>query len=89
MNTSRILSAGNRWSKKMPVWPTSKRRGAMVVLIAMMLVILLMTVTFSVDVAYMQLSRTELRVATDAAARAAAEAFSRQQSSSTLSPTIH
>ncbi len=54
----------------------------MVVLIAMMLVILLMTVTFSVDVAYMQLSRTELRVATDAAARAAAEALSRRQSTS-------
>lgn len=56
------------------------RRGAMLVLVSLMLVMLLMTVTFSVDVAYMQLTRTELRAATDAAARAAAEALSREQS---------
>ncbi len=56
------------------------RRGAMIVLIAVMFVILLVTLTFSVDVAYMQLSRTELRAATDAAARAGTEALSRLQS---------
>lgn len=52
----------------------------MIVLIALMLIVLLMTVTFSVDVAYMQLTRTELRAVTDASAKAAAEALSREQS---------
>ncbi len=56
------------------------RRGAMIVLVAVMLTILLVTVAFSVDVAFMQLARTELRTATDAAARAASEALSREQS---------
>jgi Ca-activated chloride channel homolog len=58
------------------------RCGAMIVLIAVMFTILLITLAFSVDVAYMQLSRTELRAATDAAARAGTEALSRLQSES-------
>ena len=45
----------------------------------MMIIVLVMSV-FSTDVAYMQLTRTELRTATDAAARAGAEALSRTQS---------
>ncbi len=56
------------------------RRGAMIVLIAIMLVAFLVTIVFSVDIAYMQLTRTELRTATDAASRAAAESLSRLQS---------
>jgi hypothetical protein len=55
-----------------------QRRGAMIVLIAVMLTAFLITLAFSVDIAYMQVTRTELRTATDAAARAGAEALSRQ-----------
>ena len=52
----------------------------MLVLVAVTLLILLIAASFSVDIAYMQLARTELRAATDAAARAGAEALSREQS---------
>jgi hypothetical protein len=55
------------------------RRGAIVVLVAAMIIIFLGSVALSVDVAYMQLSRTKLRSATDAAARAAGEGLSRAQ----------
>ena len=54
----------------------------MLVLVAVTLVILLVTLTFTVDIAFMQLSRTELRTAIDAAARAGAESLSRTQSKS-------
>jgi len=52
------------------------RRGAMMVLIAVMLLGFMVAVAFSVDVAQMHLSRTELRTATDAAAKAAAATLS-------------
>jgi hypothetical protein len=55
------------------------RRGAIVVLVAVMIIVFLASVAFSVDVSYMQLSRTKLRAATDAAARAAGEGLSREQ----------
>ncbi|TWU13111.1 von Willebrand factor type A domain protein [Symmachiella macrocystis] len=58
---------------------SSNRRGAMAVLVGAMLVIFVAAVAFSVDVAYMQLCRTELQVSTDAAARAAGEALTRSQ----------
>jgi Ca-activated chloride channel homolog len=61
-----------------PKW-LKTRRGAIVVLAAVMMIVFLVSVAFSVDVAYMQLSRTQLRVATDAAARAAGEGLSRVQ----------
>jgi Ca-activated chloride channel family protein len=48
------------------------RRGAMLVLIAIMMLGFMVAVAFSVDVAMMHLSRTELRTATDAATKAAA-----------------
>lgn len=51
----------------------------MLPLICLMLVAFMVTVIFSVDVAYMQLVKSELRTATDAAAKAAAEALSRTQ----------
>ncbi len=44
-----------------------------------MMIVFLATVAFSVDVAYMQLSKVQLRTATDAAARAAGESLSREQ----------
>lgn len=56
------------------------RKGAMLVLVAITVILLLIAVAFSVDVAFMQLTRTELRTSTDAAARAATEALSREQS---------
>lgn len=60
----------------------SRRRGAMLYLICLFVIIFIAMTALSVDVAYMHLSRTQLRSATDAAARAGAEALSRQQSTS-------
>jgi Ca-activated chloride channel homolog len=57
-----------------------RRRGAMLVLIALMMVVFVAAAAFSVDVAYMQLVRTQLRTATDSAARAGGEALARMQS---------
>jgi Ca-activated chloride channel homolog len=51
----------------------SLRRAAMLVLIAITLPLFLIMAAFTVDVAWMQLVRTELRTATDAAARAGAK----------------
>lgn len=55
------------------------RRGASAVLIAAMLFVFVVCTALTVDVAYMQLVRTELRVATDAAAKAGAERLSATQ----------
>ncbi|MGI9474255.1 MAG: vWA domain-containing protein [Rubripirellula sp.] len=52
--------------------PGRRRRGAMLVLIAIMMIGFMVAIAFSVDVAQMHLSRTELRTATDAASKAAA-----------------
>jgi Mg-chelatase subunit ChlD len=52
----------------------------MLVLVAITLVIFIVAVVFSIDVAYMQLVRAQLRAAADAAARAGAQALSMQQS---------
>ncbi|MGI9517006.1 MAG: VWA domain-containing protein [Pirellulaceae bacterium] len=58
---------------------TSQRRGAMMVLISVLLIILFVAAAFAIDVAYMHATRAELRTATDAAARAASEALGRLQ----------
>ncbi len=67
----------------LPPWTLRKwlrtRTGAIVVFVALMMIVFLASVAFSVDVAYMQLTKTKLRSATDAAARAAGEALSRAQ----------
>jgi Ca-activated chloride channel homolog len=55
------------------------RQGAMLVLICVMIFAFMVTVAFSVDIAYMNLVKSELRSATDAAAKAAAETLSRSQ----------
>lgn len=55
------------------------RRGAMLILLAAMLVMFFVAVAFSVDIAYMHLVRGELRAATDAATKAASETLSRTQ----------
>ncbi|MCA9218073.1 MAG: VWA domain-containing protein [Planctomycetales bacterium] len=57
----------------------SKRRGAVLILCALMMIVLIVTVVISVDIAFIQLTRTQLRSATDAASRAASETLSRTQ----------
>jgi Ca-activated chloride channel homolog len=59
--------------------PNAARRGAMLVLVAICLPLCIIMAAFAVDVAWMQLTRTELRTATDAAARAAAKELSLTQ----------
>jgi len=48
------------------------RRGAVLVLFAILIVVIFAMIAFAVDVAYMQLIRAELRAATDAATKAGA-----------------
>ncbi len=48
------------------------RKGAMLIFVLALLVVVLAMVVFSVDIAFMQLARTELHAVTDAAAKAAA-----------------
>jgi len=55
------------------------RTGAMLPLMATVMVVLLIAAVFSIDVAYLHVCRSELRTATDAAARAAIEALGREQ----------
>ena len=72
-----------RESKPVRVAPTvactDRRRGAILILIATLLILFFGMVAFYVDVAYMQLCRTQLRIAADAAARASGESLSREQ----------
>lgn len=55
------------------------RHGAMLVMFAVCLPIFLIMLVFAVDIAFMQLSRTELRTASDASARAASRTLSLEQ----------
>ena len=55
------------------------RRGVIVVLTAFLLAMFLVLLAFAINVGYMQLIRTEMRAATDAAAKAAAAALSRSE----------
>lgn len=55
------------------------RQGAMLVLIAITLPLVVIMAAFALDVAWMQLVRTELRTATDAASRAGAKTLSLEQ----------
>jgi Ca-activated chloride channel homolog len=60
--------------------PAGKRRqGAMLVLVAITLIIFIVALVFSIDIAYMQLTRSQLRAATDASAKAAAITLSMTQ----------
>jgi Ca-activated chloride channel homolog len=56
-----------------------KRTGAMLVLVAVTLVIFIVALVFSIDIAYMQLVRSQLRAAADAAAKAGAITLSMAQ----------
>lgn len=53
----------------------SARRGVILPLVALLSVFLMVMMVFFVDVAYMQLTRTQLQATTDAAAKAACEAL--------------
>ena len=71
----KVISMGcrpNRFTK-------SSRRGAMLVLVLVCLPIVLAFAVFAINVAWMQLTRTELRTATDSAARAGSRMLSRSQ----------
>lgn len=57
-----------------------QRRGAMMVLMVICLPVVLMFSAFAINIAWMQLTRTELRTATDAAARAGSRTLSLTQS---------
>lgn len=60
----------------------ARRTGAMLPLIAILIVILLVAAALGIDIATMHVARSELRTATDAAAKAAVEALGREQSQS-------
>ena len=57
----------------------SRRRGSAFVLILVMLAVFVLMAAITIDMAYIQLVRTEMRSATDAAAKAGAEALSRTE----------
>ena len=59
--------------------PQPERSGAMLPMLGVVMVILFIAATFAVDIARMHLTRSELRTASDAAARAAVEALGRTQ----------
>lgn len=58
---------------------TRNRRGSVIPLFAIMLPVILILCAFAINLSQMQLTRTELRIATDATARAAGRAFSEFQ----------
>ena len=57
----------------------ANREGAMLPMVAVVIVFMFVACAFAVDIARMHLTRSELRTATDAAARAAVESLSRSQ----------
>ena len=59
------------------------RDGAMLPMVGVVILILFVACTFAVDIARIHLTRSELRTATDAAARAAVESLSRVQDTQT------
>ncbi len=59
--------------------PTNNRDGALLPMLAVVIIILFVAATMGVDIARMHLTRAELRTATDASARAAVEAMGRTQ----------
>ena len=58
---------------------SANRDGAMLPMVAVVIIILFIACAFAVDIARMHLTRSELRTSTDAAARAAVEALGRVQ----------
>ena len=58
---------------------TKRRTGAILMLVAVCLPAVLVMIAMAIDVAWMQLARTELRTATDAASRAGAKVLGMTQ----------
>lgn len=79
MNDSAICEIQK--GRTLPVAPFKpiERRGSALILIVGLLIVFVITAAITVDYAYLQLVRTELRVATDAAAKAGAEALARTE----------
>ena len=59
--------------------PKRSRSGTILAMTAVMILIVIVAAVFTVDVAYMQLTKTELRIAADAAAKAAGYTLGEQQ----------
>lgn len=57
----------------------SNRRGAMIVFLAAMMSLFMIAVVFTVDVAYMQMVKTDVRIAADVSAKAGVEALLRTE----------
>ena len=74
-----IMVAGRNLTASRRGRSRRSRRGATLVLILALLVAIIIAAAFSIEVAYMQLVQTQLRAATDAAARAGGETLSREQ----------
>ncbi len=70
------------WQQTRSVQKTSPRRGAMIVLLAVMMSLFMIAVIFTVDVAYMQMVKTDVRIAADLSAKAGVEALLRTETSS-------
>lgn len=64
-----------------PALARNTRRGAAAILILSMMFVFVAVAAVTVDYAYMQAVRTDLRIATDAAAKAGAEALARTENS--------
>ena len=82
-NDRSIIMNGNQRFANHSKFPTVRsritRRGSVLGLMAIVLPVLAILAAFCVNLAQMQLTRTELMVATDAAARAGGRAFSEHQ----------
>lgn len=59
----------------------SPRRGAMIVFLAVMMSLFMIAVIFTVDVAYMQMVKTDVRIAADVSAKGGVEALLRTENS--------
>ncbi len=71
--------AQSRWTRRSPL---RSRRGAVIPLVAVFVVVMMAMAAFSIDVAYIELVQTQLKAATDAAAKAGTSALVQGQTSS-------
>ena len=69
-----------RWLSQNSAKPVGRRRGAMLIMVLVCLLIVFVGAALAIDVAHMHVARAELRTATDAAARAGAAALGRGES---------
>ncbi|XZE55369.1 vWA domain-containing protein [Planctomycetaceae bacterium SH139] len=79
MGMQQLINRNSKWFMNTTGDAASRRRGTVTGLLAVILPVLVILAAFSINTAHMQLTRTELMVATDAAARAGGRAFSETQ----------